>query len=172
MRVDGAGALDVRSTDDPAHEFSVPVAYRGITHGYAMTAHRAQGATADVALVHGSDAADRQWLYVAMSRHREHCRYYDVAHPDRDEEGVHHGRSPQPPRPEERLEQAARRDGTKFSTLDYPGAYWPPRHEPIQRSARPDETRTKQRERVRSAAQRRHPERARRHEIDHGRHIG
>jgi conjugative relaxase-like TrwC/TraI family protein len=174
VRVEGDGALVVRSADDPTQLFSVPVAYRGITHGYAMTAHRAQGATADVALVHGSDAADRQWLYVAMSRHREHCRYYDVVHPERDEHGVHHGPPPQPARPEERLERAARRDGTKFSSLDYPDAYRAPQREPIRYGARADEMRTKQLERARSAAKRRQREsaRTRRQEIDNGRHIG
>lgn len=173
-RVEGDGSLLVRSADDPAHEFTVPSTYRGVTYGYAMTAHRAQGATADVALVHGSDAADRQWLYVAMSRHRRRCQYYDIIAPNRDHYGVHHGRSPQPTAADERLDRAARRDGTKVSTLDFPDAY---REPPRQRSGRReqiDEVRQRQLEHARRGARRRQQERARsrRNEIDHGRHIG
>lgn len=99
----------------------VPPDYTGITHGYALTAHRAIGATADMALVHGSDAADTQWFYVALSRHRIRATYYDVE-PPRDPDGVHH-QDVEPHEIEERLEIAMSRDGSKATTLDYPREY-------------------------------------------------
>jgi hypothetical protein len=101
----------------------VPPSYQGVSHGYAMTAHRAQGATADIALVHGSDAADRQWQYVALSRHRIRAAYYDVAPGDRDADGVHHGAREAAAPTAARLLASMSRDGSKPSTLDYPAAY-------------------------------------------------
>lgn len=43
-----------------------------------MTAHKAQGATVDRAWVLGSDAAYREWAYVALSRARAESRLYLV----------------------------------------------------------------------------------------------
>lgn len=45
-----------------------------VAHAYAMTAHKAQGATVDRAWVLGSDAAYREWAYVALSRARAGSR--------------------------------------------------------------------------------------------------
>lgn len=46
--------------------------YRHLEYGYALSVHKAQGATVDHALVLMSDAmADREWSYVAASRHRK-----------------------------------------------------------------------------------------------------
>ena len=42
-----------------------------LQHGYATTAHKAQGVTVDRTLVLGSDVMYREWTYVAMSRGRE-----------------------------------------------------------------------------------------------------
>ena len=47
-----------------------------LEHGYAITAHRAQGATVDRTFVLGSEELYRQWGYTAMSRHREEARFY------------------------------------------------------------------------------------------------
>lgn len=47
-----------------------------LDHAYAMTAHRAQGATVDRAFILGSDDLYREWGYTALSRHRDEARYY------------------------------------------------------------------------------------------------
>jgi len=47
-----------------------------LDHGYAITAHRAQGATVDSAFVLGSEELYREWGYTALSRHREEARFY------------------------------------------------------------------------------------------------
>ena len=51
-----------------------------LTHGYAITGHKAQGLTTDRAWVLGSDNLYREWGYVAMSRARHHTRLYLVDH--------------------------------------------------------------------------------------------
>jgi ATP-dependent exoDNAse (exonuclease V) alpha subunit len=58
----------------------------GLTHGYAVTGHVAQGMTVDRALVLGTDTLFQEWGYVAMSRGRSMNRFYAVAgSPERDE---------------------------------------------------------------------------------------
>jgi conjugative relaxase-like TrwC/TraI family protein len=52
-----------------------------LEHGYAITAHRAQGATVDRTFVLGSDELYREWGYTAMSRHRTEARFYVSAQP-------------------------------------------------------------------------------------------
>jgi Ti-type conjugative transfer relaxase TraA len=55
-----------------------------LEHGYAITAHRAQGATVDRAFVLGSDGLYRdyrEWGYTALSRHRAEARFYVTATP-------------------------------------------------------------------------------------------
>jgi len=52
-----------------------------LEHGYASTAHRAQGATVDAAFVLGSDELYREWGYTALSRHRDAARFYVTAIP-------------------------------------------------------------------------------------------
>src|SRR3954469_10669281 len=54
-----------------------------LAHGYALTAHPAQGATVDRTFVLGSEELYREWGYTAMSRHRDEARFY-VAAPDLD----------------------------------------------------------------------------------------
>jgi conjugative relaxase-like TrwC/TraI family protein len=116
---DGSLTLETQA----GQRIAVPPDYAGVSHGYALTAHRAQGATVDVALVHGTDAADRQWQYVALSRHRVSATYFDVALPRADADGVHHEHSVDTPDLEARLVAALSRDGSKPTTLDYPAAY-------------------------------------------------
>jgi Ti-type conjugative transfer relaxase TraA len=50
-----------------------------LDHGYALTAHTAQGATVDRSFVLGSDELYREWGYTAMSRHRDQARFYIVS---------------------------------------------------------------------------------------------
>src|SRR5206468_5332557 len=50
-----------------------------LEHGYASTAHRAQGATVDRTFVLGSDELYREWGYTALSRHRDEARFYVTA---------------------------------------------------------------------------------------------
>lgn len=45
--------------------------YADLTHGYAATIHKVQGATVDKAYVLASSHMDRHAAYVAMSRHRD-----------------------------------------------------------------------------------------------------
>jgi ATP-dependent exoDNAse (exonuclease V) alpha subunit len=60
--------------------FIVPKTYGGLTHGYVVTSHASQGKTVDVSLVAlGSEsfaAANREQLYVSLSRGREAVRLY------------------------------------------------------------------------------------------------
>ena len=97
--------------------------YDAIDRGYALTVHKAQGMTADVALVVGSDGATRQWAYTAMSRGTLGTHYYEVAtRPERDTVGVTHWKEPSPSA-EERTVQAWSRSEAKESALDYPERY-------------------------------------------------
>jgi hypothetical protein len=60
-----------------------------LLHGYAGTAHIAQGITTGRAFVLGSDIAYREWGYVAWSRARIQTRFY-VCEPDVDEIAEEH----------------------------------------------------------------------------------
>ena len=52
-----------------------------LDHGYALTAHRAQGSTVDATFILGSDELYREWGYTALSRHRHEARFYLSATP-------------------------------------------------------------------------------------------
>jgi hypothetical protein len=121
VEADVDGTLAVETADK--RRVTVPPDYAGVAHGYALTAHRAQGASADIVLVHGSNAADRHWHYVALSRHRLRAAYYDVAPQPRDTEGVHHGHQVDPSWTDEGLIASMEREAPQPSTLDYPAAY-------------------------------------------------
>lgn len=60
--------------------FVIPKNYGGLAHGYVVTSHASQGKTVDVSLVAlGSEsfaAANREQLYVSLSRGREAVRIY------------------------------------------------------------------------------------------------
>ncbi len=70
-------ALDVR-LDNGADITLGPdyLAAGHLDHGYAITAHRAQGATVDRTFVLGSEELYYEWGYTAMSRHRHDARFY------------------------------------------------------------------------------------------------
>lgn len=54
-----------------------PGRYEHLDHGYAMSVHRAQGVTADNVSVKTSETmGDKEWSYVAMSRHRKRLRVF------------------------------------------------------------------------------------------------
>lgn len=67
----------------PEHEpVELPASFLeagGLEHGYAMTAHRLQGATVDRTYVLGSDELYREWGYTALSRHRDSATFYVAA---------------------------------------------------------------------------------------------
>jgi hypothetical protein len=97
--------------------------YDAIDRGYAMTVHKAQGMTAEVALVVGSDGASREWTYTAMSRGTGATHYYAVAQPpERDRLGVSLAPAAMQPA-EERIVHSWERSLQKESALDYPERY-------------------------------------------------
>ncbi|SKA41268.1 Ti-type conjugative transfer relaxase TraA [Enhydrobacter aerosaccus] len=51
-------------------------AYQAIDHGYAVTVHKAQGATADRVMLLASPTLDRSLAYVGLSRHRDSVAVY------------------------------------------------------------------------------------------------
>jgi Ti-type conjugative transfer relaxase TraA len=63
--------LDAREVFVPARD-----AEEGVDHAYAMTVHRAQGATVDRTHVLADDASHREWAYTALSRHRDTTTLY------------------------------------------------------------------------------------------------
>ncbi len=66
-----------------------------VTHGYAITGHKAQGLTVDHSFVLGSPELYREWGYVALSRGRETNRLY-VHAAAADQDDAMHGRQPEP----------------------------------------------------------------------------
>lgn len=81
--------FDIRTSDDTVVQ--VPFAYAEagrLAHGYAMTVHKAQGATCDHALVLVDETMSREAIYTAMSRGRRSNDLYlaidtgrdDIAH--------------------------------------------------------------------------------------------
>jgi hypothetical protein len=97
--------------------------YDAIDRGYALTVHKAQGMTADIALVVGSEGATREWAYTAMSRATLATHYYEVSkRPERDTLGVEHWQETSRSA-EERTVQAWTRSELKESALDYPERY-------------------------------------------------
>jgi ATP-dependent exoDNAse (exonuclease V) alpha subunit len=97
VKVDArAGTLDVELSGERI--VTLPGAYLrqrtaagdpSLLHGYAGTAHIAQGITTGHAFVLGSDIAYREWGYVAWSRARIQTRFY-VCEPDVDEIAEEH----------------------------------------------------------------------------------
>jgi hypothetical protein len=77
----------------PSTYLQVPTDRGGaaVEHGYALTAHLAQGMTTDRVFVLGSETVYREWGYVAWSRARHGARFYAVE-PEVSEE--HHNVAP------------------------------------------------------------------------------
>lgn len=50
-----------------------------LDHGYAATAHKAQGATLDSVFVLGSEDLYWEWGYTALTRHRDEAKFYVVS---------------------------------------------------------------------------------------------
>lgn len=99
----GAGCLVIRL--DNRERVVVDLArYRNITHGYAMTVHKAQGVTVDRVHVLAGRSMDRHMAYVALSRHRERVT-------------MHYGRDQFPTEGNLILRLSRRR--LKTTTLDY-----------------------------------------------------
>lgn len=65
-------------TSDTGRDLTLPWDYadRHVTHGYAITGHKAQGLTVDHTFVYGSDALYKEWGYVALSRGRASNHLY------------------------------------------------------------------------------------------------
>jgi hypothetical protein len=88
--------------------------------------HKAQGMTADIALVVGTEGATREWAYTAMSRATLATHYYEVfTPPERDTIGVEHWKEASRSA-EERTVRAWTRSELKESALDYPERYETP----------------------------------------------
>lgn len=80
------GRLDLRLADDT--DLQVPFAYAEaghLAHGYAMTVHKAQGATCDHALVLVDETMPREAIYTAMSRGRQTNDLYLAINTGRDD---------------------------------------------------------------------------------------
>jgi ATP-dependent exoDNAse (exonuclease V) alpha subunit len=93
--------------------------YEHIDHAYALTAHKAQGMTCDVALVAGSEVASKEWVYSVMSRARKETRYFFVETPvNRDLDGVRHDVKLEHNQ-QRSLAQSWSRSDAKDSSLDY-----------------------------------------------------
>ena len=83
-RLTAVGGERLNVALDDGRELELPGAYvraGHLDHGYALTAHLAQGSTVDRAFVLGSDELYREWGYTALSRHRSEARFYVSATP-------------------------------------------------------------------------------------------
>ena len=73
----GHGIITVAIDGRPPRIIKVdPAVYAHIGHGYAVTIHKAQGATVDRAFVLASRYMDRHAAYVALSRHRDRVSFH------------------------------------------------------------------------------------------------
>jgi Ti-type conjugative transfer relaxase TraA len=80
--VTGAGASAVQIETSDGERLAVPIDYIAaghLTHGYAMTIHKSQGMTCDVALVLGGDTLHKEAGYTSITRGRERNQVYAVA---------------------------------------------------------------------------------------------
>jgi len=78
--------------DRTGHPVTIPSWYLdegNLDWGYALTGHKAQGATASRVHTVAGDGVDREWIYVAMSRGREENTIY-LTEPDLDDDECTH----------------------------------------------------------------------------------
>jgi len=78
-------AVEIETRD--GQRLAVPAEYIAagyLTYGYAMTIHKSQGMTCDVALVLGDDTLYREAGYTSITRGRERNHVYAVAAPEPD----------------------------------------------------------------------------------------
>jgi hypothetical protein len=85
-----------------------------LDHGYAITAHRAQGATVDRTFVLGSEELYREWGYTALSRHRDEARFYI----SRGDLGLDRDQAPEPDTLVYRLQALLERSHAKELALE------------------------------------------------------
>jgi len=127
-RVDRTG-MAVRLDDGRAVAFDHKD-YADLTHGYAATVHKAQGATLDRVHVLATPGLDRHGAYVALSRHRDHVE-------------LHYARTDFADR--ERLAARLSRDRSKDMARDYAGQEQERKAEPaLQQRAGTEQTERKQ----------------------------
>jgi Ti-type conjugative transfer relaxase TraA len=84
-QVDARGDIQLTVQVDSSRKVNFAIGkYNHLDHGYALSVHKAQGQTLDNALVMLSESmTDREWAYVATSRHRKHLRVFiDEEHMD------------------------------------------------------------------------------------------
>lgn len=106
-----AGTVTVRTDGGDQLELSRSYLAAGhLDYGYALTVHKAQGATWDTAYVLGDDRLYREAGYVALSRARDTTRLYTVADEDQDEH-----RTLTVTRPQDRLTNALTRSHAEQS---------------------------------------------------------
>jgi len=82
----------VEATDDHGRRRQLSPDYLDaghVTHGYAITGHKAQGLTCDHTYTLGTETLYREWGYVAMSRGRLTNQLYHGPAGDHDD-GLHH----------------------------------------------------------------------------------
>ena len=79
VRVAGQERFEGRVDDPRCLLYTSPNSYRTFAHGYAVTAHKSQGATVDHAIV-AAEKLDGKSTYVASSRGR---RTLEIHAPDR-----------------------------------------------------------------------------------------
>lgn len=72
----GSIEMTVRLDDGDVVRFN-PAQYGHLDYGYAISTHKAQGVTCDqVSVLLSESMTDREWSYVAMSRHRQRLRVF------------------------------------------------------------------------------------------------
>jgi ATP-dependent exoDNAse (exonuclease V) alpha subunit len=76
--IDGRGDIQLTVQADSGRNVSFSIGrYSHLDHGYALSVHKAQGQTVDNAIVMLSEPmVDREWTYVATSRHRKELRVF------------------------------------------------------------------------------------------------
>jgi len=87
-----------------------------LTHGYAMTIHKAQGATADTCRILVGEVMNREQLYTALSRGRPHNHLYVE---DPDPRGLDRHARELTPTADQRLQSATVRSGAQQMAVDH-----------------------------------------------------